>query len=145
MELFRESPLSSFRGPTIQTHGADVHGNGIFCITMVETFLTHHIISFHFPIVFSRVYMIYAFLSRLYTVRYMYMADRSWFSTSGRRACAYVYVFFNHVAESVVWSLARATAQRNRSQFGRQSLLHKLLAAGSENVYVCVCARVLIL
>ena len=72
MELFRESPLSSFRGPTIQTHGADVHGNDIFCITMVETFLTHHIISFHFPIVFSRVYMIYAFLSRLYTVRYMY-------------------------------------------------------------------------
>ena len=54
----------------------------------------------------------------------------------------HMFTFFKHVAESVVWSLARATAQRNRSQFGRQSLLHKLLAAGSENVYVCVCARV---
>ena len=46
----------------------------------------------------------------------------------------------NMLQNILYWSLARVTARTNRSQFGRQPLLHKLLAAGS----VCVRVRVLI-
>ena len=52
----------------------------------------------------------------------------------------HMLTFSNMLQNILCWSLARVTARTNRSQFGRQPLLHKLLAAGS----VCVCVRMLI-
>ena len=51
----------------------------------------------------------------------------------------HMLTFSNMLQNILCWSLARVTARTNRSQFGRQPLLHKLLAAG-----VFVCVRVLI-
>ena len=94
-----------------------------YFVYLVESIILYYVL-FHMDL----------FLSHLY-------ADRSWVSTYSKRACTYAYVF-KHVAEILqnilCWSLARVTARTNRSQFGRQPLLHKLLAAGS--VCVCVCA-----
>lgn len=75
---------------------------------------------------------IYVFIAPLYV-------DRSWFSTYSKRACTHVHVS-NMLQKILCWSLARVTTRTNRSHCGRQPLLHKLLAAGS----VCVCVCVLI-